>query len=897
MYDLTTLDKQQVILRPTVDGPKAVNDNTVRIKYHENKPGEDDILFNDTTMSKILPYIKDKSLADSYVSFHNRYNTLTREIRKEQFPKPHPMKRFVLTAGGSALDLKQHNEDVKATLHPKEQQELVTNMEQVIKQTNDANKKQQLFDIQQQYEIINSDQSTPEQKKIALETLEKLPIDHATELSLLQLPTRGKPAEELVGRVYKMVTHPIDYLELYNALFRGKQRMMSKKLLHEIAVNTYARLHLTQDELAQASTHRAAVLVWKLMNSDDIDHDAVTQTMLYIDSLPDHKIRPLIHSNPEIMGDSWIVEAFNNRNNPNYSSEIIRGAKAADADLNRFKLFLNDTELVPKRLNVFLGLHYLKTKRTIPALGFEPFFRALNYCRYPGQVATLLNIAITQTPGLIVPPRGIFEAIIAAHRIGAHDTIEHLSNYLRHTTGVDANTVLPMDYRVGSIYIDSLQQRQQHLEKRLDLDINSETTAVLIDMIRRKELPDIFTRDPLEAFVFPEKTAINALPLIGGNTDPNVHPHLRIVSQHWEQIRENAKQQNGGQDVEEPELMTYNINAQAHFLPNVSYTAINYALRSLCQLAKSSNLLFRKPVRIYVGNMQTVKEEFESKVLATDRNDNAASIDEIQQGINGEPIYKNGNKFGIDEMALIPFDQRKELTLPKMADDINDELRNLTAVLDAADMQLTMTDERNTPISPHLAHLVEQCIPTIAYNPHIYEDVADIIHIKTGIGRDQLRNPNRVDQYLSEHVEEFMRQYKVNITKNVRFGYFEISTEDMNQLATKDFDQLYNDYHALRERELRYHEEHVKIQEQLGHFESLENSQFMDHPIAASAFSSKQQYIRPSHVYNQKLLDAKFGTHDGVPLSDDELTKQAILGTLPIERATKMFRNLEYPEY
>eukprot|EP00461_Guttulinopsis_vulgaris_P000582 UN00582 len=625
----------------------------------------------------------------------------------------------------------------------------------------------------------------------------------------MRLPPGIRPTKALTARVYQILAHPIDYLDLYRAVFRGKQKRMSKKVMKELDICRYATKHLTDEEFQNVNPHRAAVLTWKLMNSEDVDNDAVATMMNYNDRMLDRKDRAQVHHNPELMADSWIVEAFNNRHNTEYSVEIIKAAKAADADLNRFKLFLNDTELVPRRLNVFLGLNYIKQKATLPADGMESFFRALNHCRFPGQINTLLKIAVIGTPNLVVPPGAIYEALVAANKMGAYETIAPLANYVRHTTGLGWDKALPMDYRTGSIYVDSLQQLHMKEQKRMDWDPNSETAATIVDMSARGVLPPIFSSDIIDAFLIPEDDAVDSLTLLGGNTDPRTQPQVQR-NKNYKELR--AKQLEQDANVVN-KLATFNINVQHHVLPTVALTAINYALRTLIDTAKQNNLLFRKPVRLYISNMQSLLEDFtNNQILANDRRTNAGTKEQINTDLNGEPIYdpKNGKVFGPDDISVLKGNPATGLLdIPTPTPDDNQDYINLTKVFDTVDMLDNIADEKRAPINPHVAHLVEQCMPTIAYNPHIYEDVLDIIYIKTGVGTDDkgLRNPDVIDQYLATKVKNFLKAF--NIAKpivNKRFGYIEISTAELNKMTQLDMDKALEIWAHATERELQYKE-------------------------------------------------------------------------------------------
>lgn len=493
MYDLTIFDRVQAVLTPTLIGYKNIRNNAVNVKYHTdlnsdiNSLKNTDIQFDDQALNSILPYIKDQKLKDLLITFQARYQQLSYDIRLEQFPQVTKFSRPVTSREtsdlmeineqfkqGVGLDMND-NDDAAAAAAVAE----MTATNDKLKAKLSEEDRQHIDQLDALYQELaecaaieeaddGSFDTTPniERQTAALAKLAEMPVK-ACEYHFLKIPKGMRPTSVLTARVYQILSHPIDYLELYKAVFRGKQRIMSKKLLNEIEICRYAINNLSEQEFRSLNPHRAAILTWKLMNSEDIDNETVATLLNYNDRLLDKDDRALIHHNPEIMANSWIVEAFNNRNNPNYSVELIRGAKAADADLNRFKLFLNDTEMVPRRLNVFLGLHYLKAKRTLPADGCESFFRSLNHCRYPGQVNTVLNAAVTSTPGLVIPPGAIYEAMIAAHKVESHETMASLSNYIRHSTGLGFNNALPMDYRSGSIYIDSLQIRHQREKKNI----------------------------------------------------------------------------------------------------------------------------------------------------------------------------------------------------------------------------------------------------------------------------------------------------------------------------------------------------------------------------------------------------------------------------------------------
>lgn len=910
MYDLSPIDKKQVIKRPTITGLRNVNDNVVTTQYHDGE----NLVFDRKKLLQVLTFVPNKDLRGAIVELENRYVQLTDEIRSDQMPQIPEFPRPITSRRGP--DLVAINEQFKMPQEIMTPQEILKTKKN-ISRLDDVGKLhvQKLTDLYKKLDEIDTSSDPHAQLHTERVIKQIMDIDfHPSELALLQIPDGVKAAPALTARVYKMMAHPIDYLELYRTVFRGKQPTMSKKLLHEINVMRYAVEHLTDEEFKQVNPHRVALMVWKLMNSGDVDDDSVETVLRCIHRMPDHDNRPLIHHNPEIMADSWIVEAFNNRHNPLYSQELIKGAKAADSDLNRFKLYLHDTEKVPRRLAIFLGMHYLKAKRTIPAYGLEPFFHALNYCRYPGQVNTVLNHVVTGSPDLQVPPGAIFEAMVAAHKLDETSTVEALSNYVRHTTGVGPDRVLPMNYRIGSIYIDSLQRRSKTVLKQYDADIETETTAVLKDMIARGQVPHVFTQDIIDAFLLPDTNPhtgqpIDMMPLLGGNTDArfaetstdNVNNRAQNFHQLW------VKQQE--QDAKlTSHLKTFNLNIQSHVLPAVAFTAINYALRTLRNFAIDEGLMFRKPVRLYVPNMKSTAQEFNRKTLATDRYNDAADSHQINLDMNGQPMRKVINArtgeqepFGVADMAQIPKDEQNYPTLPDRQDDANEEFKSLSRVMDAVDMFDHINEELRTPINPHVAHLVEQAIPTIAFNPHIYEDVLDIIHIKTGLspygeekigGFSGLRNPDKIDEYFAQEIKLILQTFGLTATMNKRFGYFEISVNELNRFITTDPDVSLRNANIAHEKFLLEQErrrgfvERAKVADYLSPLDPPDD----DFSVTSKAMNG----VVNQHAYQrQQLLTMKYTTPSGKPLSDEQIFKFYTSGSQDYEPSHIFEKQLE----
>lgn len=824
MYDLTPFDNAQVIGTPTVIGLNFNRgNNAVHVRYHDDSnsiiPQKPDITFDDAALEKLLPYVKDAKLKNLLVTFQQRYQQLCEEIRTEQYPAPKLFSRPVDSR--ESVDLIQINDQFKDN----------SLSDDDIKQRKaklSAEDQKHIDAVNDLYVQLSQPGLSEEAQAEIVNQLTQLPV-LACEYQFMRLPENVKPTRALTARVYQILAQPIDYLDLYKAVFRGKQKRMSQKLMKELDVCRYAVKYLNDEEFANVNPHRAAVLTWKLINSEDVDNESVATMLNYNDRLIDRTDRAQIHHNPEIMADSWIVEAFNNRNNAQYSVEILKAAKAADSDLNRFKLFLNDTELVPRRLNIFLGMHYLQHKRTLPGDGMEALFRSFNHCRYPGQVNSLLNIAVTQTPGLVVPPKAIYEAIVSANKIGAHHTVAPLSNYIRHTTGLGWDRALPMDYRTGSIYIDSMQQVHNKEQKIWDLSLDSEIAATLEDMMTRGSVPHVFTQDIVDAFLIPEADSVDSLTLLGGNTDERTQPQVMNNKNHAQLKARQAAQDKAITD----KLATFNVNVQHHVLPSVAFTAINYAMRQMHKFARAENLAFRKPVRLYMSNMQTLLEDFNNnRILPTDRNNSTGSIDQINTDLNGDKIYQDGEAYAVDDLAALPRDKNtNSLINPAPTNDINQDFINLSKALDTADMFDKMADEKRSPISPHVAHLVEQAIPTIAFNPHVYEDVLDIIYIKTGIHGDRdahgkLRNPDKIDQYLCDKIVPFLTAFGIRRPIiNKRLGYIEIDVDQMNQFLTiDDLDGAAQEYNVAQEKHLQKHEEMQLVRARMPLFDALTRS-------------------------------------------------------------------------
>lgn len=886
---MSPVDNAQVVPRPTIIGSRYIDDNVTGIQYHEGES----VVFDRKKLLEMLTFVPDKNLKQALVDFENRYAELTFEIRADQMPKVPEFPRPITSR--NAHDLMNVNEQFKIAedmVLPHQRQQIQNKIAKL-----DNQGKAHIAKLSALYTklegIEGDDDAALALRQDVLQEITEVPFD-AAEFAVLHIPAGTKPAPAMTARVFKMMCHPIDYLELYRTVFRGKQPVMSKKLLHEVDVMRYAVEHLTDDEFKLVNPHRVALLVWKLMNSADVDDDSVTVALRYIHRMADHEDKPLIHHNPEIMGDSWIVEAFSNRNNPLYSQELIRGAKAADSDLNRFKLFLNDTEKVPRRLGVFLGMHYAKVKRTLPPFAIEPFFHSLNYCRYPGQVNTILNAIVTAAPDLIVPPGAIFEAIVAAHKLEETDTVEALSNYLRHTSGLGPNKVLPMDYRVGSIYIDSLQRRSMKILKQYDSDIETETTAVLKDMIARGQVPHVFGHDIIDAFLIPqasEKTgqAVDVMPLIGGNTDRRfAETSTDNVNSRPNNFHELFVKQQNQDSTLSKHLKTFNINCQSHVLPSVAFTAINYALRTLRNYSNEEGLTFRKPIRIYVPNMKSTYQQWNRETLASDRYNYSATSHEINLDLNGDPIRKVINKrtqqqepFGVSDLSKLSRDHEDNLILAPHKEDPNEEYKNLHRAMDAADMFDNITDELANGINPHVAHLVEQAIPTLAFNPHIYEDVLDIIHIKTGLspygqekigGFSGLRNPDKIDDYLAGEIKLLLQSFGLTTTMNKRFGYFEISVNEMNKFVTRNPDFTLRDATVAREQYLQEREQTDPHLDNARWYENIkptphDSQDNIEHAVAAQAGLRNPDFYR-----KQMLRSMKFqGGDNGKPIPDDEL--------------------------
>jgi hypothetical protein len=291
------------------------------------------------------------------------------------------------------------------------------------------------------------------------------------------------------------------------------------------------------------------------------------------------------------------------------------------------------------------------------------------------------------------------------------------------------------------------------------------------------------------------------------------------------------------------------------------------------------------------------------------------TADQINQDLDGQPLRpldkKTGHQvpFGMTDMASLPHDAGNNILMPNPESDLNTEFRNLSRVLDASDIFTNMADEKSSPISPHVAHLVEQSIPSLAYNPHIYDDVLDIIHIKTGLAprgeENTLRNPDKIDEFLGRQVEQFLQAFGLNPTKNVRFGYYEFSIDEMNAFLTRDLDSMLTTYTIATEKMLQAEEVNTRMQADAKALDDERTGLHMvesDDEIGARAELIETD-IPKTILRNQMLRDRKYNTPTGKPLDDKTLLYQDLLSQQDIpaaqrqyEKLTKLRRGIDLPE-
>ena len=204
--------------------------------------------------------------------------------------------------------------------------------------------------------------------------------------------------------------------------------------------------------------------------------------------------------------------------------------------------------------------------------------------------------------------------------------------------------------------------------------------------------------------------------------------------------------------------------------------------------------------------------------------------------------------------------------------------------MDAADMFENISDEMASPINPHVAHLVEQAIPTVAFNPHIYEDVLDIIHIKTGLSpygtekigaNSGLRNPDKIDEYLASEIKLLLQSFGLEATMNKRFGFFEISVNDMNKFITRDPDATLVSAALAQEQYLQAREENDPVLEKARWWERVKPTEYDEKDVIAHDLATQVGLKNPGFYEMQSLKTIQFDTPDGTPLPAEEMAKVA----------------------
>lgn len=305
---------------------------------------------------------------------------------------------------------------------------------------------------------------------------------------------------EEIQAAYDYLCSGITFKTLYNALIRGHQPRLSKKMLGELYHCRVAMEHFTQEQFDHVNPHKLAMLVWRLIQSDELDDADFCALANVIDRTPNRKTAPLIHHQPEIMEHFWLVEAFNNRNNSDYDPRILAAAKAMDTDLIKMKLFIHDIQLLPRRLNLLLCLHHIKTNHSFPAKALAPFFNALYDYGYVTQIPTFLAAAVTLTPGQVVPREAIAMAIRSAAEFGDVQAATALMQYIRVMYDIPMDTVVRLPADAGVALAVAFHQANVKAEGDFILDPDHEANVLLSDLLARGEIAPVLPEPVSKAF-------------------------------------------------------------------------------------------------------------------------------------------------------------------------------------------------------------------------------------------------------------------------------------------------------------------------------------------------------------------------------------------------------------
>jgi len=291
-----------------------------------------------------------------------------------------------------------------------------------------------------------------------------------------------------IKAAYDYLCSGITYTSLYNSLVRGFRPVLSKKILGELHHCKVACKHFTQKEFDQVNPHKLALLVWRLIQSGEGDDASYAALANVIDRTPNRKTPPLIHHQPDVMEHSWLVEAFNNRNNPEYDAKIIEGAKAIDTDLNKMKLFIHDIELLPRRLNLILGLHHIRTNKSFPTSALRPFFNAMYEWGFDKQIPTFLSAAMVLTPGETVPNDALNIAIRAASENGHTDGAAAMVNYMRVMNDIPQDSIVQMPAEPALAYAIALQEASVNKTGGFCVNPDDEPNVIVDDLVARGEI-------------------------------------------------------------------------------------------------------------------------------------------------------------------------------------------------------------------------------------------------------------------------------------------------------------------------------------------------------------------------------------------------------------------------